>query len=273
MMDPNPFTRARVGVIFPQLDYLTEPWLAGVLPKGISFHVSRMGRTGPVTRESLAAMNTGVSQALRLLPLEFLDLVVYHCTAGSLLYDPAKLVADMEAASHLPAIATMQAVIDAMRHLELSRIVMVTPYMAWINDYEAQFLDRNGFTVAGVGGVQLEDSGLQQNVPADEICLWVRRAFRRSPCEGVFISCTGLRSLSFIEELEADLDVPVVTSGGAMLWAMLSRLGISDPILHGGLLLSSRGFDRNLAISDDQNGTFSRGPAKTALGAIGRISS
>ena len=261
VLDPNPFTRGRVGVIFPQLDYLTEPWLASVLPRGVSFHVSRMARTGPITRDSLMMMNAGMPQALSLLPLPYLDLVVYHCTAGSLLYEPSKLVAEMESHAQLPAIATMQAVIDGMRQLAVSRIVMVTPYMAWINDYEAQFLNDRGFTVVGVGGVELEDAGLQQSIPADEICLWVRRAFRKASGDAVFISCTGLRSLSFIDELEADLGVPVITSGGAMLWAMLHRLGISDGIPHGGRLVNSR-----LA----SNGTVGHdGPTATVAARVG----
>jgi maleate cis-trans isomerase len=49
----------------------------------------------------------------------------------------------------------------------------------------------------------------------------------------VFISCTGFAAIPIIEQLEADLGKPVVTSNQATFWAALRRAGLNDRV--GGL--------------------------------------
>lgn len=65
------------------------------------------------------------------------------------------------------------------------------------------------------------------------------RSVYREGADGLFISCTNLRTAEVIEPLEKDLGVPVVTSNQASLWASLRRLGIRRKI---------RGFGRLLKI-------------------------
>src|SRR5690606_34976548 len=102
--------------------------LPRVAPDGVSFHTSRLRRTGPVDTTTLGGMNAQVDAALELLPLPFLDVVFYHCTMGSLLYDPDRLLQDMSARSGLPTIATTASIVAALRHLGLKRVCLVTPY-------------------------------------------------------------------------------------------------------------------------------------------------
>jgi len=66
-----------------------------------------------------------------------------------------------------------------------------------------------------------------------------REAFRES-AEAVLISATNFRTLSVIEELERDLDRPVVTINQAILWSALRRLGIVTPIPGLGRLFQHR---------------------------------
>lgn len=228
--------RARIGVLIPQLDYLTEPLLPRYLPDGVSFHVSRMRRTGPVTAESLAGMNTAINDAADLLPLPFLDLVLYHCTMGSLLYEPERLARDLEQRTRLPVIATAQAVIAALRALGARRVSLVTPYSVALNDAEAAFLRRQGLELTGVGGANIDDSGGMQSVAPEEICAWVRRT-PHAGSDAIFISCTGIRSHPFIEALEQDVGVPVITSLSAVIWRVHAQLGVQPGALGLGRLL------------------------------------
>ena len=46
--------------------------------------------------------------------------------------------------------------------------------------------------------------------------------------EAVFVSCGALRSVEVIDEIEAVVDKPVVTSNQAMLWHCLRLAGIDD---------------------------------------------
>lgn len=44
--------------------------------------------------------------------------------------------------------------------------------------------------------------------------------------DGVFISCTNYRTFEIIEQLEDDLDKPVVTSNQATLWDAMRNAGV-----------------------------------------------
>jgi len=44
--------------------------------------------------------------------------------------------------------------------------------------------------------------------------------------QGIYISCGRWQTVSFIEALEQDLKVPVVTNTQAAIWAALSRTGV-----------------------------------------------
>lgn len=217
--------RARVGLLIPQLDYLSEALLPYYLPSGISFHTSRLRRTGPVNMETLGAMNTAISDAVELLPVKCLNAVVYHCTMGSLLYEPSRLMEDLKKQTGLTAVATAQAVVDSLHILGARRICLVTPYSAALNRYEAKFLEAHAFEVATVGGANIDDSFEMQQVASEEIAIWVKRTMT-SPVDAIFLSCTGIRSHLIIERLEADFGCPVVTSLSAMLWGLLGALGI-----------------------------------------------
>ncbi|MDX6330283.1 MAG: maleate isomerase, partial [Streptomycetaceae bacterium] len=60
---------------------------------------------------------------------------------------------------------------------------------------------------------------------------------RSTEAEGYFLSCTALRSAEIIEELEAELGKPVVTSNQAMVWHALRTGGVADPVPGYGRLL------------------------------------
>jgi len=87
-----------------------------------------------------------------------------------------------------------------------------------------------------VGGDHFDDAGLMHHLSPEEISLWARRVPRKES-QAIFISCTGIRSLDFIDELEADLGLPVITSTSAVLWAILRRLNLPASIAGLGRIL------------------------------------
>jgi maleate cis-trans isomerase len=48
----------------------------------------------------------------------------------------------------------------------------------------------------------------------------------RADADGYFLSCTNTRMIEAIDDLERDLDKPVVNSNQATLWACLKKLGV-----------------------------------------------
>jgi maleate cis-trans isomerase len=222
--------RARIGILIPQLDCITEVLLPGLLPPGVSMHVSRMPRRGPLTPESLQRMNEDMCPAAELLPLPMIDLVVLHCTTGSVIFGPDAAESLLQTRTGIRSTTTAGSVLRALNHLRVSRISLVTPYNDQLNELEAEFLNKSGFSVLSIGGKQLDDSEMMQAVGAEEVSLWARRS-AHADADVVFVSCTSIRSTSFIEQLEDDLEKPVLTSITATLWDVQRKLAITahDP--------------------------------------------
>jgi maleate isomerase len=208
---------ARLGLIIPQLDLLSEPLFSSLLPDGVSIHTARMRRRGPVSSASLEAMNANLQDAIDLLPTPYIDAVVYNCTMGSLLYEPDKLKVEISERAGVAAISTTSSVVEALRHLKIKELCLISPYSDELNKAEIAFFERTGFSVCQLGGENLHDAIEMARVAPEEISAWTRKAWTPE-CKGVFITCTGLRSSDYICELEAQLGVPVITSSSAVLW-------------------------------------------------------
>src|SRR5262249_35832601 len=143
------------------------------------------------------------------------------------------------AATGVPAIVTTTAVVDALHALGSRRVFMVTPYTEDINRIEVQFLKDSGVVVVGYTYFHCPKSRDIANILPTQIIERVlshREAIRS--CDGVLISCTGLRGMEVAERLEMELDVPVATSNAATIWAVLHRLGVDGRGVRAGRLLA-----------------------------------
>ena len=56
--------------------------------------------------------------------------------------------------------------------------------------------------------------------------------------EGIFISCTNLRTIEIIETLEQDVKKPVISSNQATFWKLMRLAGVGSPIKGYGRLLT-----------------------------------
>jgi maleate cis-trans isomerase len=64
------------------------------------------------------------------------------------------------------------------------------------------------------------------------------RSADRPEAEAVFLSGTGMPTVSVLEMLETDLQKPVISSNGAMMWLALRACGVMQPIAGYGRLLT-----------------------------------
>ena len=64
-------------------------------------------------------------------------------------------------------------------------------------------------------------------------------AMRMPEADAYFLSCTNIRCLSVVDELEQTLGKPVITSNTAMLWHVLRKGGIADAVPGFGKLLQA----------------------------------
>jgi maleate isomerase len=231
--------RARVGLIVPSVNTCTEPQFRAMAPDGVAFYATRLALRGGGGRAELLAMADHVEEAAELLNDIDPALILFHCTAASLAggvgYDQ-QISARIQAATSRPAGATATGIVQALRAVGGRRLALITPYVAATNAMEVEFLTGHGFEVVADVALGLP-SGADFVRMAPEDWLAVVRSTDLAGVDCIFLSCTNIRVIEAIDQLEAEHGLPVITSNQAGVWYTLRRLGLDQPVEGYGRLL------------------------------------
>jgi maleate cis-trans isomerase len=220
-------TQARIGLIIPSGNRLTEPQFHTYLPASVGVHVTRLRMAGKF-RKPLSELERPLTEAAEALSDVKPDMIVFHCTANSMengLAHENAIVGMVERASGCPTLTTAQAIRQAFDKLGIKRLVLISPYVKATNQLEVSYLAETGYTVLHEIGLAL-DSHAYASVTPEE---WkqVVQENTRPAADGYFLSCTNTRMIEAVPDLERDLNKPVVNSNQATIWACLKKLGIA----------------------------------------------
>jgi maleate isomerase len=218
-----PEPRARVGLIVPSVNRMSEPQFNHFAPAGLAIHVARARITGQ-WRKPAVEMKDEISRSAAALADSGPDLIVYHCTDSSMREGCAgerTLTGIVQAATGIATVATSALVIEAMRALGIKSVVLLSPYQS--NDVIIRYLQENGIAVAHDVALKLDGHAFASVTPAQ--WLELAREHDRADADGIFLSCTNTTQIEAIEDIELALGKPVVNSNQAVLWGCLKRLG------------------------------------------------
>ena len=226
--------KPRICLLIPHTDYTTEPEVYRAVPN-VNFHFVRM-KLKRVTEEGLILMSQELEKALDLVP-EGMELVVYHCTSGSFVLSSEQereIVGRIED-SGVKSFTTSMAVIEALRAVGIRRVAIASPYIDDLNVLLSRYVESSGIEVVNIEGLGLTDSKEIADYGLGKLFDFAKRA-DRAGAEGLFISCTGLRTLGIIKQLEDGLKKPVISSNSATLWKILKECSMCGVAGYGTLL-------------------------------------
>ena len=220
---PTPL--ARIGLIIPSSNRLTEPQLRHFAPPELGIHVTRLQMTGKWNRP-LSALTEDIQRAAGALADAKPDIIVFHCTGHAMEEGPegdARTRDLIKRATGIEAMSTGGAIVEAIGALNLKRLILLTPYDQDTNDHEIDFLRQIDVTVVKDVALALPGSDQYLAVPPER---WVELAVAnaRDAADGYFLSCTNTTQIDAITTLEAELGKPVVNSNQATIWASLKRI-------------------------------------------------
>lgn len=237
--------RARIGVLVPYTNTNLEADLVMLRPSGVSLHFARLGGYDVNVVPDVGQM-AGLGAALLDEPLRLIagvrpDVILYGCTSATLTHGRAfdlELAARIRVQTGAPTVTAAGALIHALKTLGATRIGFASPYVGAINEQAVAFLADAGIeTVARADiGRELDNYGQGELTPDDVFELGSRAD--SADAQAVVLSCTDMRSIETIEQLEASLGKPVVSSNQAMLFAALQELGIDTGEVRCGRLFS-----------------------------------
>ncbi|MBJ7464407.1 MAG: Asp/Glu racemase [Mycolicibacterium sp.] len=219
--------QAGIGVVVPY-DFALDRELWRWLPDDVSLHFTRMPHAPmPATLEMAVHISDPETAAQSVIDVSAVSPLVmaYACTSGSFVGGPLAeraLVAAMRGAGALAALTTSGALLEALRHLEITRIATATPYTADLTVGLTAFLGESGIEVTAASGLGLISD--IWTVP-HEVTMQLVRETDTDDADAVFISCTNMPTYDVIAALEAELHKPVLTANQVTMWHALSLIG------------------------------------------------
>lgn len=237
MSDTSAFdpARPRIGLLVPAPNIVLERDFARWIGDRGSIHVNRLFATSVRPndmRQNLEDLTRGVDDCARLLGMASPSVIAFGCTSGSFYRGPQWEVQVCDktrsATSVHHVVLTARAVSEALRTLGARRIAVVSPYPPAVNELMIAYLQHDGFDILGLSVLDAWAGGGIPKLSRAEIL----RLTQQSPhqaADAVFLSCTNLRAGELIDELEALLGKPVVTSNQATFWSCMRAIGMEMP--------------------------------------------
>lgn len=240
VLDQRPVSRVAIGLIALASDTVSEPELYTFLPdEGVGLYTNRIPMPKVVTMDSLRQMESNLSVTVEdLVPDDELDVVAYGCTSGTISIGAEQVAAHIHAVK--PEVACTDPITAGMkglRALGCQRIALLTPYIDEVNAVVEAYITEHGFEIVTKGSFKQVGDPEICRIPPSAI-YDAALSFAEADIDGVFLSCTGLRTSSILEPLEEALGKPVVSSNQALAWDALRLAGYNEPIEGYGQLLT-----------------------------------
>lgn len=241
---------ARIGLLVPFTNTNLEPDFALMAPPGLSVHVARLGGYDADAIPDAAQMAglgaSDMEEPLRLLAGVRPGVVIYGCTSATLTHGPAfdrALAARIGERSGAGTVTAAGALIHALGTLGVRRVGFASPYVPAINDMAIAYLSDMGVRVVARSDVATTLDNEGQGAMTPEAVSDLARAADHPAAEALVLSCTDMRSVEVLAELERTLGKPVISSNQAMMYQALEMLGLGLPIAGFGRLLERTGPD------------------------------
>ncbi len=222
----GPVAQRGIGIIAP-FDLALERELWRWAPLEVSLHLARTPYEPVPVSLAMAELvsdpihlTAATRNVLHVEP----EVVAYLCTSGSFIKGIAHERSLRETICRVgaqDAVTTSGALLEVVRHLNLTRISVITPYDEILTGKLHDFLAEAGCTVVrsdhlGLGGGIWK---VNYRTIAERIV-----AADDPTAEAIFVSCTNLPTYDIIEPLEQALGKPVLTANQLTMWACLGRM-------------------------------------------------
>lgn len=228
----------RIGLVALDTDLTLEWDFHRVFPHEVAFYTSHIPVTNPLTPENLRKMRPNIQAVARSIVPEYpLDVMVYGCTSASIAIGYEGVKREIQAVrSGIAVVTPSSAAIKGLYALNIKKITLMTPYIDSVNQILRQFFETQGIEVLNMSSFCFETDLETVAVPPAAI-QQAAIATCHEEAEAIFISCTAFRALHALENIEAALGKPALSSNQCVIWDCLQSAKYAHPILGYGRLL------------------------------------
>jgi maleate isomerase len=232
--------RARIGSVLASRGDTATYEFYKIIPEGIVL-VSSCLNIYNLTTDQLREAEKKYDEAAIDLAKVGVDIIIL---GGSPLFQLKGVGSDREAIDRVEKLTNIMTTtgitseIEALRHLNIKKLIVATPFKDELNVRAKRFLEAHNFNVLGIKGLGIQKNSEIANLPLHAPYRLSKELFLKHPdADGIYIACPRWGTIGIIDKLEQDLKMPVVTSRAATVWNALRKLNIGEPIRGYGTLL------------------------------------
>ena len=149
------------------------------------------------------------------------------------------LFAGFSSALKIPVATALRASAAALRTFSAKRILLLTPFDESLNKLICDFLGDFGIAAASASETLRHYTDALRMTPEDVVAYARRAMAERQDVDAIYFQGAVLDPMDCLDKIELELKVPVVASNPAMIWYMLSKLGLKNQTLGYGKLLET----------------------------------
>lgn len=231
---PLPYTLStkpltQIGMVVLQSDESLEQDLRRLLPAQAELLVTRVPSAEELTQASISEMEGNLTTAAKLLPRSAQCRVVgYGCTSASAQIGPNRVAALIKAGVQTAHVTEpVSALIAACRALGITRIGLISPYIAAISDRLRMALTDQGITVSTFASFEEPMEANVVRITSKSLVDAATQMGADPNCDAVFLSCTNLRTLDVIDQIETAIHKPVLSSNQVLGWHLTQLAGLA----------------------------------------------
>ena len=214
---------SKVGVITLSTDFTIEQDYRKVcynLPIDIFFN--RIPFLNPLNYENYIKMADHIYETTnQILPNEKVDVVAYGCTSGTIEIGEERIKSEIHKSKVDALITTpITAAIKAFKLSNFKKIAVLTPYPKEVNVKVYEYLIKHGFDIKSFSSFNLNYDSEIAKVTSDSLVKTIS-SLDLTDIDCLFVSCTALKILDLIEDLEENLKTNIISSNQAIIWDSL----------------------------------------------------
>ncbi len=231
----------RIGVVVPSVNVVVEEWYpARSRRRESSLHFARMLMPpGPSPDRIIEMDRQDGARAIAQLATVKPRALAYGCTASSIVQGhefDAHLRGEIARVSGARATTATHSIFTACAALGMKRVTSISPYTDEVDAAEHKFFAEGGVETIAGAHLGITDGFRLAEPDGDEILELAMSAWDPDS-DGLVAACLNFRSHLVIDEIEARIGKPVVTSTQAVLWHALRLAGVTAKIEGYGRLL------------------------------------
>ncbi len=212
-----------MGLIVLQVDETIEPELNRYFAaRRNPLYITRIPSGMEVTTDTLSEMQSSLPAAAGLLPggVEY-AVVGYGCTSASSVIGSERVEALVQSACPAAVVTNpLRAAIAACENHGINRLALLSPYIDSVNAPLIAAFEKGGIEFPAFGTFGEAEEAKVARISHGSVVEAAYALGQDKAVDGVFLSCTNLRTLDAIPELEDRLGKPVLSSNQCLAWHM-----------------------------------------------------